>query len=90
MLIAGTRLVGKHTDTVVVCKSECSLTTLQGEDFLPKIKLEIAVSDKLVDQTIDTIIKTATTGKIGDGKIFVLDLQEAIRVRTGEKGEEAL
>ena len=45
---------------------------------------------KLKDQTIDTIIKTATTGKIGDGKIFVLDLQEAIRVRTGEKGEEAL
>ena len=40
MLIAGTRLVGKHTDTVVVCKSECSLTTLQGEDFLPKIKSE--------------------------------------------------
>lgn len=59
-------------------------------DFLPKIKLEIAVSDGLVDKTIDTILKTASTGKIGDGKIFVLELQEAIRVRTGEKGEEAL
>ena len=59
-------------------------------DFLPKIKLEIAVSDELVDNTIDTILKTASTGKIGDGKIFVLELQEAIRVRTGEKGKEAL
>ena len=59
-------------------------------DFLPKIKLEIAVSDELVDKTIDTILKTASTGKIGDGKIFVLELQEAIRVRTGEKGKEAL
>jgi nitrogen regulatory protein P-II 2 len=59
-------------------------------DFLPKIKLEIAVSDGFVDNTIDTILKTASTGKIGDGKIFVLELQEAIRVRTGEKGEEAL
>jgi len=59
-------------------------------DFLPKIKLEIAVSDSFVDNTIDTILKTASTGKIGDGKIFVLELQEAIRVRTGEKGEEAL
>ena len=56
-------------------------------DFLPKIKLEIAVSDSFVDNTIETILKTASTGKIGDGKIFVLDLQEAIRVRTGEKGE---
>ena len=59
-------------------------------DFLPKIKLEIDVSDGFVDNTIDTILKTASTGKIGDGKIFVLELQEAIRVRTGEKGEEAL
>ena len=59
-------------------------------DFLPKIKLEIAVSDGFVDNTIDTILKTASTGKIGDGKIFVLELQEEIRVRTGEKGEEAL
>ena len=59
-------------------------------DFLPKIKLEIAVRDGFVDNTIDTILKTASTGKIGDGKIFVLELQEAIRVRTGEKGEEAL
>ena len=59
-------------------------------DFLPKIKLEIAVDDKLADQTVDTILSTATTGKIGDGKIFILDIQEAVRVRTGEKGSEAL
>ena len=59
-------------------------------DFLPKIKLEIGVEDGLLDKTIETITSTASTGKIGDGKIFVLDLQEAIRVRTGEKGNEAL
>ena len=59
-------------------------------DFLPKFKLEIAVNDKLVDKTIETILSSASTGKIGDGKIFVLDIQEAIRVRTGEKGPEAL
>ena len=61
-----------------------------GVDFLPKIKLEIAVEDGLLDKTTETITSTASTGKIGDGKIFVLDLQEAIRVRTGEKGNEAL
>ena len=59
-------------------------------DFLPKIKLEIAVDDKLADQTVETILTTATTGKIGDGKIFIVDIQEAVRVRTGEKGSEAL
>jgi nitrogen regulatory protein P-II 2 len=59
-------------------------------DFLPKIKLEIAVDDKLAEKTVETILSTASTGKIGDGKIFILDLQEAIRVRTGEKGNEAL
>ena len=59
-------------------------------DFLPKIKLEIAVEDGLLDKTTETITSTASTGKIGDGKIFFLDLQEAIRVRTVEKGNEAL
>ena len=59
-------------------------------DFLPKIKLEIAVDDELAEKTVETILSTASTGKIGDGKIFILDLQEAIRVRTGEKGNEAL
>ena len=59
-------------------------------DFLPKIKLEIGVEDGLLEKTIETITSTASTGKIGDGKIFVLDMQEAVRVRTGEKGKEAL
>ena len=59
-------------------------------DFLPKIKLEIAVDDKLADQTVDTILSTATTGKIGDGKIFVYEVTEAIRIRTGEKGKDAV
>ncbi len=59
-------------------------------DFLPKVKVEVAVDDALADQTISTIAAAAKTEKIGDGKIFVLDLQEAIRIRTGESGSEAL
>lgn len=59
-------------------------------DFLPKIKLEIIVADALLDDTIDAIIKTAQTGRIGDGKIFVTNLVDVIRIRTGERGEEAV
>jgi len=59
-------------------------------DFLPKIKLEIAVDDPLVDQVIEAITNTARTGKIGDGKIFVFDLHQVIRIRTGETGPNAL
>ncbi len=59
-------------------------------DFLPKIKLDIAVSDDLADQVIEAISKAANTGKIGDGKVFVLNLDQAVRIRTGETGEEAL
>ncbi len=59
-------------------------------DFLPKVKIEAAVSSDLLDQVLDAITKSAHTGKIGDGKIFVYDLQQAIRIRTGESGEEAL
>ena len=59
-------------------------------DFLPKIKLEIAVSDEQLDSTLDAIANTANTGKIGDGKIFVTDLEQAIRIRTGETGSDAL
>ena len=59
-------------------------------DFLPKIKLEIAVSDELVDNTIDTILKTASTGKIGDGKIFIFPSEEAYRIRTKETGKTSL
>jgi nitrogen regulatory protein PII len=59
-------------------------------DFLPKIKLEVVVSDKVVDKVVDTIIKAAKTGQVGDGKIFISDVQDAVRVRTGESGEAAL
>ncbi len=59
-------------------------------DFLPKVKLEIAVSDDMVDVCIEAILKAAQTGKIGDGKIFVESLQRVIRIRTGEEGPEAL
>jgi len=59
-------------------------------DFLPKVKLEAAVGDEVVDQVIEAIAKTANTGKIGDGKIFVTSLEQAIRIRTGETGDSAL
>lgn len=59
-------------------------------DFLPKLKLEIAVSESQLDATIDAILKSANTGKIGDGKIFVSPLEQVIRIRTGETGEEAV
>ncbi len=59
-------------------------------DFLPKVKLEIGIADDLLETTIETITTSASTGKIGDGKIFVIDLEQAIRIRTGESGEEAL
>jgi len=59
-------------------------------DFLPKVKVEIAADDGLTDQAVSTITSVARTEKIGDGKIFVLDLQEAVRIRTGESGSEAL
>jgi nitrogen regulatory protein P-II 2 len=59
-------------------------------DFLPKVKLEIAIPNSLLDQVIETICQTANTGKIGDGKIFVADLVDVIRIRTGENGPEAI
>jgi len=59
-------------------------------DFIPKVKLEIAVSDELVSKVVDTIQNTAKTGRIGDGKIFVIGLEEAVRIRTGETGGEAI
>jgi nitrogen regulatory protein P-II 2 len=58
--------------------------------FLPKIKVEVAVADGLADQVIEAIAKTAHTGKIGDGKIFVMDVERAMRIRTGEADNEAL
>lgn len=59
-------------------------------DFLPKVKIEIALSDDLVDRAIDAIEKAAKTGNVGDGKIFVSSLDQAVRIRTGETGPEAL
>lgn len=59
-------------------------------DFLPKIKVELVVPDELVDRVIETITEAARTGKIGDGKIFVYDVLQAIRIRTGEQDEQAL
>jgi nitrogen regulatory protein P-II 1 len=59
-------------------------------NFVPKIKLEVAVTDTLAEQVVETITHAARTGKIGDGKIFVLDIEQALRVRTGETNEDAL
>ena len=59
-------------------------------DYIPKVKIEVAVDDELVDQVIDSIIEAARTGKIGDGKIFVTDLENVVRIRTGESGSSAL
>ena len=59
-------------------------------DFLPKVKIEAAVAEALVERSIEAIESAARTGKIGDGKIFVYDLQQVVRIRTGETGQEAL
>ena len=59
-------------------------------DFLPKVKIEAVVTDDILDRVLEAIQKSARTGKIGDGKIFVVDLEQAIRIRTGEEGEAAV
>ena len=59
-------------------------------DFLPKVKLEIAVTDDLINQVVDTIVNSSHTGKIGDGKVFIIPVEDAVRIRTGEKGDVAL
>ncbi|MFO1447709.1 MAG: P-II family nitrogen regulator [Opitutaceae bacterium] len=59
-------------------------------DFLPKVKLEIVVTDEIVGKTVDTIVKAAKTGKIGDGKVFVVTLDDAVRIRTDERGDAAI
>src|SRR5207253_10421646 len=59
-------------------------------DFLPKVKVEVIIADNLVERAIEAIIKAARTGKIGDGKIFVVDVGQVIRIRTGETGEDAV
>jgi nitrogen regulatory protein P-II 1 len=59
-------------------------------DFLPKIKMEIVIADSLVEDVVNAIVKAGQTGRIGDGKIFVTNIEEAIRIRTGERGEDAV
>ena len=59
-------------------------------NLLPKVKIEVAVADELVERVVETVQKSANTGRIGDGKIFVLELKQAVRIRTGETGAEAL
>lgn len=59
-------------------------------DFLPKVKLEVIVPDEIVTKTVETIVKAAKTGKIGDGKVFVLGLEDAVRIRTEERGDAAI
>ena len=59
-------------------------------DFLPKIKMEIVIADTQVEDVINAIVKSAQTGRIGDGKIFITNIEEAVRIRTGERGEEAV
>jgi nitrogen regulatory protein P-II 1 len=59
-------------------------------DFLPKVKLEIVVPDNMAEKVVDTLMKSAQTGRIGDGKIFVSRLEDAIRIRTGERGDDAV
>ena len=59
-------------------------------DYIPKVKIEVAIDDDLLDQVIDTIVESARTGKIGDGKIFVTNLENVVRIRTGESGSAAL
>ncbi|KHA53836.1 P-II family nitrogen regulator [Sulfitobacter geojensis] len=59
-------------------------------NFVPKVKLELVVADGVADQIVEVISRTAQTGKIGDGKIFVLDVEQAVRVRTGETGDDAI
>lgn len=59
-------------------------------DFMPKIKIEVAVANDILDQTIDVIVTSANNGKVGDGKIFVVELAHVVRIRTGETGEEAI
>ncbi|MBT4087964.1 MAG: P-II family nitrogen regulator, partial [Deltaproteobacteria bacterium] len=59
-------------------------------DFVPKVKIEIVVSDEKIDETVEVVIEAARTGKIGDGKIFITNVEETIRIRTGERGASAI
>ena len=76
--------------TAIIKPSELYRGAEYVVDFLPKVKIEAAIRDDLVDQVIEAISKSASTGKIGDGKIFVADVEQVIRIRTGETGDSAL
>ena len=90
--------VGVHGLTVTEVKgygrqkghTEIYRGTEYAVDFVPKVKLEVAVGEDMLQTVVDTIIRTAQTGQIGDGKIFVSDLRDTIRIRTGETGNDAL
>ena len=90
--------IGVHGLTVTEVKgygrqkghTEISRGAEYAVSFLPKLKIEVAVAAELVDKTIETITATARTGQIGDGKIFVAPIERAVRIRTGEKDEDAL
>jgi nitrogen regulatory protein P-II 1 len=59
-------------------------------EFIPKVKVEVAVPDEIAEQVVDAVVKTARTGKFGDGKVFISTLEDVVRIRTGQRGEEAL
>lgn len=59
-------------------------------DFLPKIKIDLLVSDDMAEKVVDTIVDVSRTGKIGDGKIFIINVEDAVRIRTGERGDDAI
>ena len=77
-------------DDVFKCDTELYRGAEYVVDFIPKIKMEIIVTDEIVVQVVDTIADAAKTGRIGDGKIFVTPIDEIIRIRTGERGEDAI
>lgn len=91
-------IIGVHGMTVTEAKGygrqQGHTETYRGQeyiiDFIPKVKIELVVPDALVEPTVQKIIETAATGKIGDGKIFVSSVEEAIRIRTSERGDNAL
>jgi nitrogen regulatory protein P-II 1 len=85
MTVTEVKGLGRHTG-----QSENYRGSEYAVDFLPKLKIEIALGDERAAKTVEIIIKAAKTGKIGDGKVFVLPLEEVVRIRTEERGESAL
>lgn len=88
MTVSDVKGFGRQKGQMV--ERETSLYERYVTEFVPKKKIEIVVSDKLVEKIVEVIISSAKTGKIGDGKIFIFPIEDAIRIRTGERGEEAI